>query len=73
MIDIYLYLKNIFSFLKLTEEEQKIKKILKNNSYKTLKVSGIGSVKVDPREVYESEEFQNALVKARKIVKNEKR
>ena len=50
-----------------TDEDERLKSLVQG-SYKSVRVVGRGTVKIDPREVRESAEFQQALVEARSIV-----
>ena len=42
--------------------------MISRNAYKTLRVVGRGTIKIDPREVAASEEFKQARKLAREIV-----
>lgn len=51
-----------------SERDKELKKMVEN-SYKSVRVVGRGTVKIDPSEVRESDEFKKALKQAKKIVK----
>ena len=50
-----------------SEQDEKLKKLV-NNSYKSVRIVGRGTVKIDPKEVRETEEFQKARREAMEIV-----
>lgn len=52
-----------------TEQDLEIRNMVQN-SYKSLRVVGRGTVKIDPGEVRQSDEFKEALKQARVIVGN---
>lgn len=52
-------------------EEDKALKALVDNSYSSVRVVGRGTVKIDPIEVYQSQEFQAARAKAKAIVESQ--
>lgn len=52
-------LSRLTSFLRSREDEELMQ--LVNNSWRTLRVVGRGTLTVDPKEVYNSPEFKNAL------------
>lgn len=54
--------------LSLSEEDRALKALV-DSSYSSVRVVGRGTVRIDPREVRQSEEFKAAQAKARAIVK----
>jgi hypothetical protein len=50
-----------------SEQDEKLKKLV-NNSYKSVRIVGRGTVKIDPKEVRDTEEFQKARREAMEIV-----
>lgn len=50
------------------ERREEVASMIRNSSYKTLRVVGRGTVRIDPWEVAQTEKFQNAKKLARKIV-----
>lgn len=60
---------NILKKLGLSPNENDKKlKILIDNTYKTVRVVGRGTITIDPSEVKNSSEFKEAQKKAKKIV-----
>ena len=59
----------ILKFLGLapTEDDKRLQELVQN-TYKSVRVIGRGTVRIDPKEVRESAEFQKALSDAREIV-----
>lgn len=53
-----------------TKEDIKLKELV-DNSYKSVRVVGRGAVRICPNEVRNSEEFKEALTKAREIVEDQ--
>lgn len=54
---------------KPTENDRKLIELVKN-SYKSLQVVGRGTIKIDPKEVRNTEEFKRARKAAKDIVKH---
>ena len=52
-----------------SEEDKKLKQLVEN-SYTSLRVVGRGTVKIDPKEVRNTEEFKRANKAAKDIVKH---
>lgn len=52
--------------------EREIAQLVKN-SYKSVRVVGRGTIKIDPQEVFDSPEFQLALQRAKAIVDAQRR
>ena len=52
-----------------SEQDKKLKKLV-DNSYKSVRIVGRGTVKIDPKEVWYTEEFQKARKEAMEIVNN---
>jgi len=50
-----------------SEQDEKLKRLVEN-SYASVRVVGRGTVKIDPEEVRQSDEFKRALKNARAIV-----
>lgn len=50
-----------------SEEDKKLKKLVEN-SYASIRVVGRGTVKIDPNEVRNTKEFQDAREEAKAIV-----
>lgn len=50
-----------------SEQDKKLKELV-DNSYDSVRVVGRGTVKIDPKEVRQSKEFQRAREQAREIV-----
>ncbi len=50
-----------------SEEDKKLKKLVEN-SYSSIRVVGRGTVKIDPNEVRNTKEFQDAREEAKAIV-----
>lgn len=63
-------MKNFLQWVGLlpTDRDKELIKLVKN-SYKSLRVVGRGIVIIDPSEVYNSKEFQQAPGSSRKIVR----
>jgi hypothetical protein len=53
----------------LTKEDDKKLKDLVNNSYKSVRVVGRGTVRIDPKEVAASEEFKKARKEVRDLTR----
>lgn len=52
-----------------SESDKRLNELV-NGSYKSVRVVGRGTIKIDPTEVYASDEFKSARKKARAIVEN---
>jgi len=50
-----------------SEDDRKLKELV-NNSYSSIKVVGRGTIRIDPKEVSQSEEFKRARAQAKAIV-----
>lgn len=50
-----------------SEQDKKLKKLV-DNSYKSVRIVGRGTVKIDPKEVRDTEEFRKARREAMEIV-----
>ncbi|TWI53044.1 hypothetical protein IQ22_02883 [Pseudomonas duriflava] len=50
-----------------SEEELKLAQTI-NNSYKSLRVVGRGTIRIDPEEIFESPEFKQDLARAKRLV-----
>ena len=50
------------------DRRKRVAAMISRNAYKTLRVVGRGTIKIDPREVAASEEFKQARKLAREIV-----
>jgi hypothetical protein len=67
-------MKSLLSLLGLapTERDREIAQLVKN-SYKSVRVVGRGTIKIDAKEVRDSPEFQRALQRAQAIVEAQRR
>lgn len=50
-----------------SEEDKKLRSLV-DNSYKSVRVVGRGTIRIDPKEVSDSKEFKDAREEAKKIV-----
>ncbi|ENA36593.1 MULTISPECIES: hypothetical protein [Pseudomonas] len=50
-----------------SEEERKLAQTI-NNSYKSLRVVGRGTIRIDPEEVFDSPEFKQDLDRAKRLI-----
>lgn len=50
------------------KRREKVTSMIRNSAYKTLRVVGRGTVRIDPWEVAQTEKFQHAKKLAREIV-----
>ncbi|ADE16117.1 conserved hypothetical protein [Nitrosococcus halophilus Nc 4] len=59
----------VFKILGLgpNEDDKRLKELV-NKSYKSVKVVGRGTIRIDPKEVRETEEFKKARKQAKAIV-----
>lgn len=55
-----------------TQRDREIAQLVKN-SYKSVRVVGRGTIKIDAKEVFDSPEFQRALQRAQAIVDAQRR
>jgi len=55
-----------------TQRDREIAQLVKN-SFKSVRVGGRGTIKIDPQEVFDSPEFQRALQRAQAIVDAQRR
>jgi len=61
-------LKHLIGLLKApSEEERKLAQTI-NNSYKSLRVVGRGTIRIDPEEVFDSPEFKQDLDRAKRLI-----
>lgn len=67
-------MKTLLSLLGLapTQRDREIAQLV-NNSFKSVRVVGRGTIKIDAKEVFDSPEFQLALQRAQAIVDAQRR
>jgi hypothetical protein len=66
-MDIIMLKHLIALFQAPSAEEQKLAKTI-NDSYKSLRVVGRGTIRIDPEEVFDSPEFKQDLDRAKRLI-----
>ncbi|GAC1039052.1 hypothetical protein thsps117_38100 [Pseudomonas sp. No.117] len=61
-------LKGLFNLLKSPSVDELKLAASINNSYKSMRVVGRGTVRIDPAEVFDSPEFKEDLDRARRLI-----